>query len=146
MTPGIGTSGSAMLTQKCGVTERFSLNTRQITPMFLIASYCAFASAGRPGIMRDTRGVGTVEITASAGIVSAAVRTPVTRPRSITTSSTGSPRRTSPPRDRIASTRAVTNVPVPPSMWPSSSCISDLRERPSRLMRVQIQAAEMSSA
>ena len=38
MMPGIAMVGSTMLTQKCGVTERLSLNTTQTTPMLAMAS------------------------------------------------------------------------------------------------------------
>ncbi len=36
--PGISKRGSQMFTQKCGVTERFSRNTTQTTPMLAMAS------------------------------------------------------------------------------------------------------------
>jgi hypothetical protein len=51
-----------------------------------------------------------------------------------------------PPLASIASTSAPTSVSDPPSMYPSCCSSSDFREVPTRLMRVQSQAAEMLSA
>src|SRR5215469_12294091 len=144
--PGIEISGSLILTQKCLLTDRFSLKTRQQTPMFAIESYRAFQSSGNDGIMDVTSGVGTVEMTTSALRLPLGVATPVTLPSSTSTLHTGHLRRISPPRSRIAEQRASTRVCEPPSMYPSSSCIIELRDRPTRLMRVHIHAAEILSA
>src|SRR3954453_8661890 len=51
-----------------------------------------------------------------------------------------------PPKDSIAAESALMSVSLPPSIYPSSSSNSDFRDRPTRLTRVQIQAAEMFSA
>ncbi len=112
----MATSGSEILTQKWGVTGFFSLNSRQQTPMLLIASYLAFQSAGRSGTVAETNGVGIVEMTASAGWKPSEASTPVTRPPSVTTRLAGVDRRTDPPIAAMRSTSRSTRVWLPPSI------------------------------
>ena len=59
--PGISKRGSMMLTQKCGVTERFSLNTTQTTPIL------AIAVVARPSRVRQVRA--PVRLTSGVGMV-----------------------------------------------------------------------------
>ena len=106
MMPGIGIAGSTMLTQKCGVTERLQLQHHADDADVGDARRSARAPppAG-PGRAARRSGVGTVQITASAGWKPPpAVSTPVTRPSSVCGSArAGSPRRIAPPRASIAS-------------------------------------------
>src|ERR1700760_1198204 len=101
MKPGISMSGSLTLTQKCGGMERLSLKTRQQTPTLGIASYFAFQSSGRVGAIFETSGVGTVEMTASAGIKPLGVSTPVMRPSCSLILRTGVEVQIEPPRERM---------------------------------------------
>jgi hypothetical protein len=105
-----------MLIQKCGLTERFNLKTRQQTPMLMIASYFDFIDAGKSGTMAETNGVGTVQMTASALSVPSRVSTPMTRPCLVSTFWTGQPTRTVPPSFSIAAQSVSTSVWLPPSM------------------------------
>src|ERR1043166_2308859 len=89
MIPGISISSDTMLTQKCGVTDLRSLNSRQTTPMLRIAAYVSFQSCGRSGTSWLTSGIGTVDSTASAGTSRPPARTAVTRPPATTTRSAG---------------------------------------------------------
>src|ERR1700733_4641676 len=146
MIPGIAMSGSLIFTQKCGLTERFSLKTKQQTPILTIESYRTFQSVGRSGTIVEINGVGTVEITASASMTPLAVSTPVTRPSLTKTFCTAQLVEMRPPLSKMAEQSAFTNVWLPPSIYPSSSCIIDLRERPIRRIRVHIHAAETFSA
>jgi hypothetical protein len=55
------------LTQKCGLTDRFSLKITQQMPIFFAASYRLFHASGNSGIKGETFAIGMVEMTKSAG-------------------------------------------------------------------------------
>ena len=118
--PGTEMSGSLILTQKLGDTDRFNLKTRQQIPIFLIASYSALHSAGRSGTIAETSGVGIVEITASASTTPFGVATPVTDPSLVVNSSAGHLRRISRSRGQrraFGSRLRYTQAPLPSSSY-----------------------------
>ena len=84
-----------------------SFKTTHTTPIFWIAlSACSYLRAG-PGMSFDTKGVGTVEITASNASIDSPDRDAFhSAAFDQTTSVTGAPRRTLPPLFSIAPTRA----------------------------------------
>ena len=88
MIPGIRMSGSEMLTQKCGVTDRLHFKQKTADADVFDGVIFSFPVRREVRDLADTSGVGTVDITASAGTKPFGVATPVTRSRFDTMSST----------------------------------------------------------